>query len=443
MNAQLEIENHTQQVQEGVTIETHIYDGDHKLVAETETLAIPLETGETIGILQEFEVLNPQRWSPRQPALYRAVTILRQDDVELDRYETTFGIRSFAFDAKEGFSINGEPLKIRGVCLHSDLGALGMAFNRSAARRQLQLMKDMGVNGVRTSHNPAATEFLDLCDELGFIVMNETFDVWKHSKNSHDYHLYWDDWHECDFVDHIRRDRNHPSLFVWCLGNEAQEQWQDDEFGKEIPKRLAAIVDSLDGTRPTIIANNEISAKNPVLMTTAVDMVGYNYNHQKWPTFSTDQPGGKFIVTESTSALASRGQYDLLPVDSIRLWPTSWDMPFDGGNADKSISAYDNVHTPWGSTHEESLRLLETYPHIAGMYVWTGVDYLGEPTPYTWPARSSYFGIVDLAGFPKDVYFLYQSMWTEKPVLHVLCLIGTGKKGIRWTSSRIITKRMR
>lgn len=420
ISAMLEIESHVLETQQSVSVEIFVYDSENKLVAEAVASEVCLEKGKVTSITQNLEILKPRLWSPGQPQLYRAETIVRRGGHELDRYETVFGIRSFEFDVENGFSINGVPTKIRGVCLHSDLGALGMAFNRSAARRQLQVMKDMGVNGIRTSHNPAASEFLDLCDEMGFIVMNETFDVWKHHKNPFDYHLYWDEWHERDFIDHIRRDRNHPSLFMWCLGNEVQEQWHAVELGKEIPERLAAIVDSLDGTRPTVIANNEIARDNPVLMTRAVDIVGYNYNHQQWTSFVKEHPGRKFIVTESTSALASRAQYDLVPMDSIRIWPERWDIPFNGGNEDKSISAYDHVHTPWGSTHEESLRIFETYPHISGMYVWTGFDYLGEPTPYTWPARSSFFGIVDLAGFPKDVYYLYQSMWTETPILHVL-----------------------
>jgi beta-galactosidase len=419
INAVLEIENHTDTSQL-VSVGVYLYDVHDKLVEEGEASGIHLEKGKMTPITQDMELLKPKLWSPDRPELYRAVTVLRQEGRELDRYETIFGVRSFDFDVHNGFSINGEATKIRGVCLHSDLGALGMAFNRSAAKRQLQMMKDMGVNGIRTSHNPAASEFLDLCDEMGFIVMNETFDVWKHHKNPYDYHLYWNEWHERDFVEHIRRDRNHPALFIWCLGNEAQEQWHDKQLGKEIPERLAAIVDSLDGTRPTTIANNEVSKENPVLMSAAVDLVGYNYNQQKWRDFPNDHPGKKFIVTESTSALASRGQYDLIPMDSLRVWPQRWDIPFDGGNADRSISAYDHVHTPWGSTHEESLRLSERYAHISGMYVWTGFDYLGEPTPYTWPSRSSYFGIVDLAGFPKDVYYLYQSVWTDKDVLHLL-----------------------
>lgn len=369
---------------------------------------------------QKIVLDNPLLWGVETPRQYTAKIQLVSEGQVLDEQETKFGLRNFSFDHQQGFVLNGKRLKIRGVCLHSDLGALGMAFNRSAALRQLKLMKAMGVNGIRTSHNPAAPAFLDLCDSLGFIVMSETFDVWKGHKNPFDYHLYWDKWFERDFADHIKRDRNHPSLFIWCLGNEAQEQWHSKSDGAAIPKRLAAIADSLDGTRPTTIANNELSSENPVLMNPAVDIIGYNYNHKQWASFPSDHPGKKFIVTESTSALESRGQYDLVPYDSVRMWPERWDIPFNGGNRDKSISAYDNIYTPWGSNHQTSLRLMEQYDHIAGMYVWTGFDYLGEPTPYTWPARSSYFGIVDLAGFPKDVYYLYQSVWTDKPVLHVL-----------------------
>lgn len=420
VKVQIELTNHSGVKKKNITIETQLHDPNGRIVATQHTQNEALVSGVVHQLVQNMEIQNPELWSIEKPYLYHAVTILRDGNGELDRYETTFGIRSFAFDVKEGFTLNGVPLKIRGVCLHSDLGALGMAFNKSAARRQLQIMKDMGVNGIRTSHNPAATGFLDLCDEMGFIVMSETFDVWKIHKSPFDYHLYWDDWHQRDFIDHIRRDRNHASLFVWCLGNEAQEQWHSEEYGREIPIRLAAIVDSMDGTRPTTIASNEMSKGNPVLMSKSVDLIGYNYNHRKWPTFLEDHPERKFIVTESTSALASRGQYDLLPIDSLRVWPERWDIPFDGGNSDKSISAYDHVHTPWGSTHEQSLCIFEDNPHISGLYVWTGFDYLGEPTPYTWPSRSSYFGIVDLAGFPKDVYYLYQSVWSDKPVLHVL-----------------------
>lgn len=418
VNLSLEIEQ-TLKEAKTITVLTQLLSPDGLPIASEHTVLAKFKTG-LHHIQQQISIDDPLLWSIETPQQYTARVQLIADGQVLDEQNSKFGLRNFNFDPEQGFTLNGKRLKIRGVCLHSDLGALGMAFNRSAALRQLRSMKEMGVNGIRTSHNPAAPAFLDLCDSLGFVVMSETFDVWKGHKNPYDYHLYWDQWYRRDFVDHVKRDRNHPSLFIWCLGNEVQEQWHSKPDGIAIPIALASIVDSLDGTRLTTIANNELSKANPVLMSSAVDLIGYNYNHKKWASFPKDHPGRKFIVTESTSALESRGQYDLIPYDSVRMWPERWDIPFDGGNKDKSISAYDHVFTPWGSDHQTSLRLMEKYDHIAGMYVWTGFDYLGEPTPYTWPARSSYFGIVDLAGFPKDVYYLYQSVWTAKPVLHVL-----------------------
>ncbi|MNJ95372.1 Beta-galactosidase [compost metagenome] len=414
----LEIEHNLEESKK-ITLLTEVLSAQGAVVASKRATLSAVKAG-LHSIAQQIVLENPVLWDIENPYQYTAKIKLIVDGRVVDEQLTKFGLRNFSFDQQRGFILNGRQLKIRGVCLHSDLGALGMAFNKSAALRQLRIMKAMGVNGIRTSHNPAAPAFLDLCDSLGFIVMSETFDVWKGHKNPYDYHLYWDEWYKRDFVDHVKRDRNHPSLFIWCLGNEAQEQWHSKADGTAIPIALSAIVDSLDGTRPTTIANNELSKTNPVLMSSAVDLIGYNYNHKKWASFPQDHPGKKFIVTESTSALESRGTYDLVPYDSSRMWPERWDIPFSGGNEDRNISAYDNVFTPWGSNHQTSLRLMEKYDHIAGMYVWTGFDYLGEPTPYTWPARSSYFGIVDLAGFPKDVYYLYQSVWTEKPVLHVL-----------------------
>ncbi|MDM1294775.1 DUF4982 domain-containing protein [Sphingobacterium sp. N143] len=414
----MELEN-TQKNVKHLTVLTQIISPVGKVVSEKREAIDSLKTDLHV-INQTCIIEKPELWDIASPKQYQVKIQVLSNSKLLDEQITRFGLRSFSFDAAKGFFLNGKHLKIRGVCLHSDLGSLGMAFNRSAALRVLRIMKEMGVNAVRTSHNPVAPAFLDLCDSLGFIVMSETFDVWKGHKNPYDYHLYWDQWYEKDFSDHVKRDRNHPSLFIWCLGNEAQEQWHSKSDGTNIPISLAGIVDSLDGTRPTTIANNEISMDNPVLMSNVTDLIGYNYNHKKWASFPKDYPGKKFIVTESTSALESRGQYDLVPSDSVRIWPERWDIPFAGGNQNKSISAYDNVYTPWGSNHQTSLKLMETFDHISGMYVWTGFDYLGEPTPYTWPARSSYFGIVDLAGFPKDIYYLYQSVWTDKPVLHVL-----------------------
>ena len=372
-------------------------------------------------VVQKLRIPKPNLWSTEKPYLYRVVTELRSaNGMEvLDTYETSFGVRYFDFDINKGFSLNGKPLRILGVCNHHDLGALGAAINTRALERQLEILKTMGCNGIRTSHNPPAPELLDLADKMGFIVMDEAFDMWAKSKTKYDYHLDWQAWHKKDLEDLILRDRNHPSVIMWSVGNEIMEQWGDDTSGREIARELVGIVRSLDTTRPITSANNEIHDYNNLLRSGAFELIGYNYQHAQWGQFHKDWPGKKLIVTESTSALETRGYYDNIPFDTIRRWPKRWDLPFEGGNPGQTISAYDHVSTPWGSTHEESVRMLKKYDHIAGMFIWTGFDYLGEPTPYPWPARSSYFGIIDLAGFPKDVYYLYQAEFTPKPVLHI------------------------
>ncbi|MEP7279817.1 MAG: beta-galactosidase GalB [Bacteroidota bacterium] len=373
-------------------------------------------------VTQDFTVDKPRLWSVEHPYLYKAVTQLVVKGKTIDEYSTRFGVRYFNFDSDKGFSLNGKPLKIIGVCDHHDLGCLGTAINKRALERQLEILKGMGCNGIRTSHNPPAPELLDLCDKMGFIVMDEAFDMWKKPKNKYDYHLNWDEWHKKDLQDQILRDRNHPSVFIWSIGNEIPEQWArkdgNDSSGILIATELAAIVRSLDPTRPITSALNNPVPGNDVYQSGALDLVGFNYNHRAYKTFPNKFPGKKFIATETVSALQTRGHYDM-PSDSIRRWPQRSNKSLEGPNADLTCSAYDNCSAPWGSTHEETLKELLKYNFASGMYIWTGFDYIGEPTPYPWPARSSYFGIIDLAGFPKDVYYLYQSLFTSKPVLHI------------------------
>lgn len=396
---------------------TTIYDAAGKKIVSSITKA-----GDNT-VSQSVKIPQPKLWSVEQPYLYKVVSQLKSGTIVLDEYTTSLGIRFFYFDREKGFSLNGKRLKILGVCNHHDLGALGAAINTRALERQLQILKDMGCNGIRTSHNPPAPELLDLCDKMGFIVMDEAFDMWTKAKTKYDYSNEWNEWHKKDLSDFIIRDRNHPSVMIWSIGNEILEQWGDaskgDTSGRVIARELAGIVRSLDNTRPITSALNETATWNNIFQSGALDLVGFNYAHQKWPDFLNQFPGQKFIVTESTSALETRGHYDLVPFDTIRRWPFRWDQEFKDGNPDLTVSAYDHVSTPWGSTHEESIKPLLKYDHISGMYIWTGFDYLGEPTPYPWPARSSYFGIIDLAGFPKDVYYLYQSVFNNKPVLHI------------------------
>ncbi|MDO9376601.1 MAG: glycoside hydrolase family 2 TIM barrel-domain containing protein [Ferruginibacter sp.] len=371
-------------------------------------------------IHQAATIMNPRLWSTTDPHLYKAVTQIQSGNTLIDEYVTMFGIRSFNFDVDNGFFLNGKPLKIRGVCNHHDLGSLGTAFNHRAAERQLEILKAMGCNGIRTAHNPPAPGLLDLCDKMGFIVMNEAFDMWEKSKNRSDYSLEFKQWHKRDLEDQVKRDRNHASVFMWSVGNEVGEQWGDSTDGtaKRIITDLVEIVKQLDSSRLTVTANNEVNPTSRLLRAGMTDMVGYNYNHRQWEGALSRWGRKPFIVTESVSALQTRGHYDM-PSDSMRLWPTRWDIPLTTGNPDLTCSAYENCYTPWGSSHEQALQVFEKMKHVSGMYVWTGFDYLGEPTPYPWPARSSYFGIIDLAGFPKDAYYLYQSVWTSKPVLHI------------------------
>jgi beta-galactosidase len=374
------------------------------------------------SITQQFSIAVPILWSLENPYLYNVVTKIVRNGKTSDVYTTPLGIRSFLFDADKGFILNGKPVKIAGVCNHHDLGCLGTAINYRALERQLQILKGMGINGIRTSHNPPAPELLELCDKMGFVVMDEAFDMWRKSKNKFDYSVDFDGWYKQDLTDQVMRDRNHPSIFMWSIGNEIMEQWAPESEAdavKNIVSSMQQIVKSLDD-RPTVTANNEPNAYNRILQSGLTDIIGYNYNHTKWPSDSLYKTWGRkpFIVTESVSALQTRGHYDM-PSDSMHIWPKRWDVPLENANPDFTCSAYENCATPWGGTHMQNIQMLLKSKHISGMYVWTGFDYIGEPTPYPWPARSSYFGIVDLAGFPKDAYYLYQSVFTSKAMLHL------------------------
>lgn len=438
------VENAGKDTNAEVSVRSVMQDAEGNEVARAES-SLNAIAGKTVDVSQNLKIESPRLWSVKQPYMYSLVTEILKDGKCIDHYVTPVGIRTFSFDAAKGFMLNGEPTKINGVCMHHDLGCLGAAVNVRAIERQLQILKEMGCNGIRCSHNPPAPELLDLCDRMGFIVMDEAFDMWRKKKTSHDYARYFDEWHEKDLRDFILRDRNHPSIFMWSIGNEVLEQWSDakadtlsleeanlilnfghsaDMLAKESEmsvnslqtKKLADFVRALDSTRPVTAGCNEPDPANHLFRSEALDIIGYNYHNANVPMVPKNFPGKPFIITESNSALMTRGYYRM-PSDKMFIWPERWDKPF----YDESFacSSYENCHVPWGNTHEESLLLVKKNDFISGQYVWTGFDYIGEPTPYGWPARSSYFGIVDLAGFPKDVYYLYQSEWTDKQVLHV------------------------
>lgn len=428
-----------------VTLLSQLLDASGKVVGEA-TSDVELQAGTSKDIPQEITVANPQLWNLENPYLYKVKTVLSQNGQTVDTYYTNTGIRTFSFDVEKGFVLNGKQVKINGVCMHHDLGCLGAAINTRAIERQLEILKEMGCNGIRCSHNPPAPELLDLCDRMGFIVMDETFDMWRKRKTAHDYSRYFDEWHERDLTDLVVRDRNHPSIFMWSIGNEVLEQWSDakadtlslaeanlilnfghseDMLAKEgemsvnslLTKKLADMVRALDPTRPITSGCNEPNPNNHLFRSGALDIIGFNYHHEWFAGVPENFPGKPFLVTESVSGLMTRGYYRMNS-DSMYIWPKRWDIPFFDESF--SCSSYDNCHVPWGSTHEETWRLVKNSDFISGQYIWTGFDYIGEPTPYGWPARSSYFGIVDLAGFPKDVYYMYQSEWRpDKTVLHL------------------------
>ena len=390
-------------------------------------------------------IKKPRKWSCEDPYVYTVRTQLIAGGKVVDEVETTTGFRDFRFDAKTGFWLNGKNFKLNGVCEHHDFGCLGAALNEDALHRKLSKLKAMGVNSIRSSHNPPAPELLNMCDTMGLIVMDESFDMWRRKKTQNDYARFFDEWHERDLTDLVLRDRNHPSILMWSIGNEVLEQWssaeadtltleqanlilnaghdastlaKDGELSVQslLTQHLAEIVKRYDTSRPITAGCNEPNPGNHLFMSGALDIIGYNYHHQWVKDVPKDFPGKPFIFSESVSALQTRGFY-MMPSDSIYRAPKEWWLPYT--DPTYMCSAYDNMSASWGSTHEETWDVVKHTPYVCGQYIWTGFDYIGEPTPYGFPARSSYFGIIDLAGFPKDSYYMYQSEWTQQPVLHL------------------------
>ncbi len=369
--------------------------------------------------LYTYTFKKPVLWSTENPYLYTLKAILFIDGIARDEVTTKIGVRKVHFDSEKGFFLNGQPVKIKGVCMHHDLGALGAAFNYRAAERQLQILKAMGCNAIRTAHNPPAPEFLDLCDKMGFLVMDEAFDTWNKKKNKFDYHLDFKNWYKQDLQAMVLRDRNHPAVFMWSIGNEIPEQF--DSSSIQFTKELVDIVKQIDPARPVTSAVTEtLFEKNFIAQSDALDVIGFNYKDYDYAKLPQRFIHQKFIATETVSGLATRGVYQY-PSDTNRIWPPNYKVQqnFTGGNADITCAAYDNTYAYWGNTHERAWLAVKKYGFMSGAFVWSGFDFLGEPLPYQWPARSAYYGIVDLAGFPKDVYYMYQSEWTTQPVLHI------------------------
>lgn len=363
-------------------------------------------------------VQDPILWDLENPHLYTAKSLLLKNGNQVDNYKTTFGIRTIKYSKENGFELNGNQVKFKGVCLHHDLGPLGSAVNYRATERQLEIMKSLGVNAIRTSHNPPSPEQLELCDKMGILVQVEAFDEWAIAKVENGYNKFWDEWHETDLRDMIKRDRNHPSVVMWSIGNEIREQRSKD--GGKVAQHLVNICHDEDPTRPVTAGFNNYPQCIKNGLADALDLVGFNYKPTQYDKVVKNNPDFIVYGTETASTVSSRGVYHL-PVENY------------DRHESLQVSSYDIISPPWAYPPDFETYAQETMPHSLGEFVWTGFDYLGEPTPFNgrdnethgkwggdWPSRSSYFGIVDLCGFPKDRYYYYQSRWTEKPMVHIL-----------------------
>jgi len=390
---------------ENLSIKTLIRDTEGKVVAEN---IVSNRFGDETE--QIIAVKNPRLWSPETPYLYTAELQLYQGNTLKDTEIVRFGIRTIKYSAEKGFELNGKVTKFKGVCLHHDLGPLGTAINKSALRRQLTILKDLGCNAIRSSHNMPSLEQLELCDEMGFLFLAESFDEWKKPKVKNGYNLYFDEWAEKDVVNLVHATRNHPCIVMWSAGNEVPDQW--GEAGVKRAKWLLDIFHREDPTRPVTVGMDQVKAVMENGFGAIMDIPGLNYRVHLYEDAYKRFPQGFLLGSETASTVSSRGVYKF-PVLKQK------DKTYD----DLQCYSYDLDYCSWSNIPEDDFVMQDDKPWVIGEFVWTGFDYLGEPTPYDnfWPARSSYFGICDLAGLPKDRYYLYRSRWnTKDETLHIL-----------------------
>ena len=401
------VENHLD-VRSKVSVEVVLLDPNGQAVASKKTTGDIPATGSR-DISQSFKIKNPQLWDITSPKLYTAQTIVHLGDKIVDTDKTTFGIREFRFTAKNGFYLNGRRVQLQGVCLHHDQGALGAAFYTRAMERQLEIMRDMGVNAIRTSHNPPAPELLELCDKMGFVVWDECFDKWDGTADRIGGQPSLEKYGERQFHNFVMRDRNHPSVVVWSIGNEIDPQPAAKEgVSPERVKLMSDFVHKYDLTRPVSMACHTTSVVDKKILD-ALDAAGWNYQ-RKYGRFRQRYPDKPIIYSESASAFGTRGFYELPLVQSKTQY-----------SKQVQISSYGRNSAEWSDIPDVEFDRMEKDKFVAGEFVWTGFDYLGEPTPFTKRARSSYFGIVDLAGIPKDSFYLYRSHWRpDTTTVHIL-----------------------
>ncbi|ERS96996.1 hypothetical protein HMPREF1624_06323 [Sporothrix schenckii ATCC 58251] len=426
----VEVENTaTESRQVDVHTEVHVFDAATRSAAKDVVVAfaktaLTVPAGSTAWTNSSATIPSPLLWGPppdQKPHLYVAVTTLSVNGSVVDTYETRFGVRSITYDANHGLFVNGKKVRVQGTNNHHDQGALGAAFHVRAAERQLEMLQDFGCNALRTSHNPPAPELVDLADEKGFLVFDEIFDSWAGAKTTNDFHLIFSDWHEADLRAFVRRDRNHPSVIVWSYGNEIGEQKSDSS--RRVAQELHDMIHSEDPTRPTTASMNSAGAGSAFADVMDVESLNYQgegmgtSNFSSFPSFHKAYPNKMIWTSESASTLSSRGTY-IFPVTSA--YSAIVGSNSGGDDANMYVSAYDLYAPSWASSPDKVFAMQDEHPYVAGEFVWTGFDYIGEPTPYN-DARSSYFGIIDLAGFRKDRFYMYQARWRpDVPMAHIL-----------------------
>ena len=375
-------------------------------------------------VSRTLPVPSPQLWSPESPYLYTLTVSILKDGKEFDKKSIKTGIRTVRVSKEKGFQLNGVTRKLKGVCLHHDLGPLGAAVNKAAIIRQIKILKEMGCDAIRTAHNMPSQMQMDICDSLGMMVMAESFDMWQYPKCKNGYARFFDEWAEKDITNLVKANRNHPSIVMWSIGNEIPEQ--NSEIGRQISIRLQGLCHALDPTRPVTQGMDRAEQALKSGMAQAMDVPGFNYRVHKYQTNIEQLPQGFLLGSETASTVSSRGIYKF-PVevtDNSRY--ASWAPGYDPNaikTADGQCSSYDVEYCSWSNLPDDDWVWQDDYPWVIGEFVWTGFDYLGEPTPYDeyWPSRSSYFGICDLAGLPKDRFYLYRSKWNkDEHTIHLL-----------------------